>query len=115
MKMKIDRLSKDRMIKESVINTSSFNKIKVKALCKKNIFETYPGYSFIVVLDNGGKVIIYDDKHKNSFQNLREVVGLFGSKFFKDSMLGTDEGEELKNFYETKTGLKIRDIYKLKI
>jgi len=113
--MKIDRLSKDTMIKESVINSSSFNKIKVKGLCKKKVFEKFPGQSLIVVLDNDGKVVIYEDKHKNTFTNLREVVSLFGSKFFKHSLLDTDEGQEIKEFYESRTGLKVRDIYKDKL
>jgi len=109
--MKIDRLSKDTMIKESVINTATFNKIKVMGSCKKKVFDKFTGQSLIVVLDNDGKVVIYEDKHKNTFTNLREVVSLFGSKFFKHSLLDTEEGKEIKEFYENRTGLKIRDIY----
>jgi phage regulator Rha-like protein len=103
------------MIKESVINTSTFTKIKVKTLCKKKIFDKYKDLSIIIVLDNNGKVVVYEDKHKNTFTNLREVVGLFGSEFFKNSLLETDEGKEIKEFYENRTGLKVRDIYKDKL
>jgi len=114
--MKLKKLSKKaKMIKESVINTASFTKIKVKGLCKKKIFDKYKGLSLIIVLEDDGKVVIYEDKHKNTFTNLREVVSLFGSKFFKHSLLDSEEGMEIQEFYESRTGLKVRDIYGYKL
>ena len=103
------------MNKKIVINSKTFDsKIKVKSKCKKKIFEIYPKDSFIVVLDDTGKVIIYENSRiqKNTFNNLREVIELFGSEFFKYPLSNTTIGENIINYYESKTGLKIREIYK---
>lgn len=113
--MKVRRFNSKNKLNEAVINTKSFMGIKVKAPCKKKLFEEFPNDAFIIVFDDTGKVIIYDEKHKNTFNNLREVVELFGSKFFKYSILGSEFGDKLKEFYETKTGMKIRNIYKYDI
>jgi len=111
--MKIRRFG--NLIKESVINSRSFSEIKVKIPCKKKLYEEYPDQSFIVVLNSSGKVIIYEKGYKNTFNNLREVVSLFGSKFFNHSIVGTEFGDNLKKYYEDKTGLEVRDIYKIKL
>ena len=99
----------------SVINTSNFKKIKVKKPCRKKIFDMYPEQSFIVVLDDNGKVIIYDEHQKNTFNNLRDVISLFGSDFFKKPISDTDIGKALIDYYEKSTGLKVREIYKCKL
>ena len=42
-------------------------------------------------------------------------MGIFGSKFFKHSLLDSEEGMEIQEFYESRTGLKVRDIYGYKL
>jgi len=100
-----------KKLNESVINISNFSKIKLKVPCILKIFEKFPKYSFIVVLDDNGKVIIYERKNKITFNNLREVVSLFGSRFFKYPLSETGIGKPLIDFYEKESGLKIREIY----
>jgi hypothetical protein len=113
-----DKSDKPKEKKKVVLNSKSFQTVKVKGPCKKGIFEMFPDSAFIVVLDDTGKVIVYEKNVKNTFKNLREVISLFGSKFFKYSILegdhATEYGPLLKDFYEKSTGLKVRNIYKYK-
>jgi hypothetical protein len=99
-------------LNESVINSSSFLKIKVKTRCKSFLFDKFPNDAFIVVLNKTGQVIIYEKKHKIAFNNLREVISLFGSKFLHYPLSETGIGNDLFDYYFDKTGLEIREIYK---
>ena len=98
-----------------IINTRSFSSIKVKARCKKKLFEVFKDYSFIVVLDETGVVILYERKGKTTFKNLREFISLFGSRFFKGRITDSELGMGLIKYYEYRTNIKVRDIYKYKI
>jgi len=105
--MRLNRLSNNELLKESVINSKSFLGIKVKTPCKKKIFDEYVNDSFIFVLNKNGKVVVYEKGGKNTFNNLREYVTLFGSKFFKNPISNTDLGKQLKDYYEKNTGCDI--------
>jgi len=106
---------KEQLVKEAVINSASFNKIKAVGPCQKKIFELFPNDAFIVVFDQGGKVVIYEESGRNSFDNLREVVSLFGSRFFNHSVLKKEYGQLMIDFYEKGTGIKVRDIYQYEL
>ena len=110
--MKIDKLD---LINENVINSKNFKSIKIKTKCTITIFEKYPNESFIFVLEKNGKVIIYEKNHKNTFTNLREVIGLFGSDFFDHSIINEPHGIKIKESFENNTGLSVRNIYQTKI
>lgn len=100
-------------MKKIIINSKTFKKnIKVKGKCRKKIFEEYPNDSFIIVLDNNGKVVVYERTTKNIYSNLKEFISLFGSKFFKNKITDENIGMELKEYYEKKTGQTVRNIYK---
>lgn len=105
----------ENYLKESVIGTLSFKKIIIKNKCKKKIFDLYPNDSFIIVLNETGKVIVYDKKFKNAFNNLNEVISLFGSHFFYHPISKTELGSNLIEYYEKNTNCKIREIYKFKL
>lgn len=98
-------------LNESIINTKSFKNIKVKAPCHDKIFNVYPNMSFIIVLDKGGSVVLYENGSKNTFKNLREFISLFGSKFFRHSIKETNIGMEIIKQFEESTGSSVRDIY----
>ncbi len=109
-----DEYKKSPLLKEAILNSKSFNTMKIKGFCEKSIFDIYENDGFVIVIDNNGKTILYENGSRNTFENLREFIELFGSKFLKHSILDTERGRRIKKIYEDTTGLIVRNIYQYK-
>lgn len=97
----------------SIMSVNNFSDFKFfeETYCDYNIFDKYPKYSFVIIINE--KCFVYSkDKKRERYEDLNTLEIKKGLDLSKNSIISTKDGQYIKEQYEQISGVDITDILK---
>jgi hypothetical protein len=115
--MKYNNFDKFKLNESQIMDSNIFSKFEYNSSdeCEKNIFDVYKDMSIVIELKRSKKCYVYTKKGRNKYWDIDTIEKNLFKSIREKSLLGTENGQLIKQQYEKLSGLTVNNVYLIKL
>jgi len=114
--MKYNNFDKFKLNESQIMDSDLFSKYEYNSNdeCEKNIFDIYKNKAIVIELKSG-KCYVYTKKNRDKYWDIETIEKNLFKSIREKSLLGTENGQLIKQQYEKLSGLTVNNVYLIKL